>query len=95
LRTGDEGPFRNLSNLAPGDTITVYTQENEYIYRVREQKTVSDGDFSILDSSQDSQLTLITCDGWDPENKIYLTRLVVFSDLVQVVPFVNRVTRSN
>jgi LPXTG-site transpeptidase (sortase) family protein len=95
LRTGDEGPFRNLSNLAPGDTITVYTQENEYIYRVREQKTVSDGDFSILDSSQDSQLTLITCDGWDPENKIYLTRLVVFSDLVQVVPFVDRVTRSN
>jgi LPXTG-site transpeptidase (sortase) family protein len=95
LRTGDDGPFRNLSNLTPGDTITIYTHENEYTYRVREQKTVSDGDFSILDSSQDSQLTLITCDGWDSENNIYLTRLVVFSDLVEVEPFAERVTRSN
>ncbi len=95
LRAGDDGPFRNLSNLAPGDTITIYTLENEYTYQVREQKTVSDGDFSILDSSQAAQLTLITCDGWDPENKIYLTRLVVFSDLVSVEPFAERATRSN
>lgn len=95
LRAGDDGPFRNLSNLAPGDTITIYTQENEYTYRVREQKTVSDGDFSILDPTEESQLTLITCDGWDPENKIYLTRLVVSSELINVKPFVDSISGSN
>ncbi len=95
LRNGDDGPFRNLADLASGDTITLYTQENKYVYRVREQQTVNDGDFSILDQSQGSQLTLITCAGWDPENKIYMSRLAVFSDLVQVEPFVGGITRSN
>jgi len=95
LRNGDDGPFHNLADLAAGDTITVYTQENKYIYRVREQQSVSDGDFSILDQSQDSRLTLITCAGWDPENKIYMTRLAVFSDLVNVEPFADRVSQSN
>lgn len=86
LPNGVDGPFRHLANLVTGDEISVYTEQNIYTYRTREQRVVGDTDFSVLESTNDAQLTLITCTDWDSEIGFYLKRLVVFADLVDVEP---------
>ena len=89
LRSGADGPFRYLSDLGYGDEVHIYTEENEYVYQVREQQTVSEGDLSVVDPSEQPRLTLITCTEWSKDAKMYLSRLVVVSDLVKVDPLVN------
>jgi sortase A len=86
LADGSEGPFWNLSNLAPGDTVKLYTEKNLYTYAVRSQEIVDDHDLSVVDPSNDPQLTLITCTGWDPEFQVYLQRLIVYAALQGVQP---------
>jgi len=86
LFDGSDGPFRHLYDLAPGDEMQVYTQRNIYTYRVREEVTVEDTDMSILDPTEAPQLTLITCTGWDEDLRLYIQRLVVYADLVEVKP---------
>ncbi|HWQ84085.1 MAG TPA: sortase, partial [Anaerolineales bacterium] len=86
LRDGSDGPFRNLKDLMAGDVVKVYTEENVYTYQVREQRIVNDYDLSAVSASEASQLTLITCSGWDSEIRLYISRLVVASDLVEVNP---------
>jgi LPXTG-site transpeptidase (sortase) family protein len=88
LRTGDEGPFRNLADLMVGDEVTVYTDLNVYTYRVREKQAVDGQDLSVINPSKDPQITLITCTDWDPKQKIYVNRLIVYADLVEVKPFI-------
>ena len=94
LRTGADGPFRYLDSLSPGDRITVYTAENVYSYRVREQRLVEDMDLSVMNVSTPNQLTLITCAGWNGDLRQYLSRVVVFADQVKVEPVKDR-TLSN
>jgi LPXTG-site transpeptidase (sortase) family protein len=89
LRSGADGPFRYLSDLGYGDEVHIYTEENEYVYQVREQQTVTEGDLSVVDPSEQPRLTLITCAEWSKDAKMYLSRLVVVSDLVKVDPLVN------
>jgi len=84
LRDGSDGPFRYLKDLMYGDLVKVYTEENVYTYQVREQRLVEDFDLSVVAASPESQLTLITCAGWDTEIRLYVSRLVVASDLVEV-----------
>jgi sortase A len=84
LFDGSEGPFSRLDELKPGDQVILYTEKNAYHYTVREQVVVSDTDMSVIQRTENPQLTLITCTGWDNELKLYLKRLVVFSDLVNV-----------
>ncbi len=83
MRDGSEGPFRRLQVLNPGDEIFLQTGENIYTYQVRELETVPDYEFSVLESTQEPQLTLVTCTGWDEELEIYLERLVLYADLVE------------
>jgi|GEM_PF-700632 len=84
LRDGSDGPFRYLKDLMYGDLVKVYTEENVYTYQVRDQRIVEDFDLSVVAASPESQLTLITCAGWDTEIRLYVSRLVVASDLVEV-----------
>jgi sortase A len=84
LFNGEEGPFSRLSELKPGDQVILYTEQNLYTYAVREQMVVADTDMSVIGPTEKPQLTLITCTGWHKELKLYLQRLVVFSDLVEV-----------
>ena len=86
LIDGSNGPFRYLSDLRFGDTVTIYTQENIYTYIVREQNVVEDSDLTVLKPSDKSELTLITCTNWDKDLKLYLNRLVVVADLNKVEP---------
>jgi len=53
---------------------------------VRELVTVPDYEFSVLESTESPQLTLVTCTGWDEELEIYLERLVLYADLVESSP---------
>ncbi len=84
LVTGERGPFWNLKDLKTGDLIHVYTEKKIYTYRVKDQNTVNDTDIGVIQPSDNPQLTLITCTGWDPNLQTYLKRLVVFAELVQV-----------
>jgi LPXTG-site transpeptidase (sortase) family protein len=86
LANGDSGPFWNLGDLKPGDRVSVFTERSQYTYQVRESRIVPDSDLSVIEPSEKPQLTLITCTGWDAELKLYLLRLVVFADLIEVMP---------
>lgn len=86
LANGDSGPFWNLGDLKPGDKISVFTEHNQYIYTMRDSRIVPDSDLSVISPSDEPQLTLITCAGWDPELKLYLLRLVVFAGLEEIKP---------
>ncbi len=86
LFDGSDGPFRYLNDLESGDEVILYTEKNMYFYKVSEQAVVNDGDMSVLESTTDPKLTLITCTGWDDELRLYIQRLVVFADLAEVKP---------
>ncbi|MBN1145876.1 MAG: DUF11 domain-containing protein [Anaerolineales bacterium] len=86
LADGSAGPFWRLSELKPGDEVILYTEKNIYTYQAREQVVVDDHDMSVIAPTDKPQLTLITCTGWDALLRIYVQRLVVFSDLVEVQP---------
>ena len=86
LRNGGLGPFFKLIDLVAGNEFTVYTEQNMYTYRVRERKTISEIDTSVISPTEHPQLTLITCTDWDGETGFYLKRLAVLSDLVNVQP---------
>jgi sortase A len=53
--------FRPLRNIRQDDTITLTTLQGQYRYRVRSIQVVSPDNVSVLDSSQNEILTLITC----------------------------------
>lgn len=80
------GPFRYLENISPGDQLTVYTEANKYTYQVREQVVVNETDMAVTLPTVGTQLTLITCTGWDDELDLYRFRRVVFADMVKAEP---------
>jgi LPXTG-site transpeptidase (sortase) family protein len=86
LRDGSDGPFRHLEELEAGDEIKLYTETNEYTYRVREKTVVKDTNFSVVEKTEISQITLITCTGWNQAARLYLDRLIVYADLVDTSP---------
>lgn len=94
LRDGRDGPFRYLGDLNGGELINLYTEENVYSYQVRAARIVEDNDFSVITKTDYSQLTLITCTEWDKDLGIYLKRIVVFADLVEVEP-IRQLSQSN
>jgi sortase A len=53
--------FRPLRNIRPNDVIVVTTLQGEYRYRVVSTKIVDPDNVSVLDSSDDQILTLVTC----------------------------------
>jgi LPXTG-site transpeptidase (sortase) family protein len=86
LRDGSDGPFRNLSEIQVGDEVLVYTEEKIYSYQVTEFRLVDEAEMAVIDPSEKSQVTLITCTDWNKELKMYMKRLVVFAELVEDRP---------
>ena len=73
--------FRQIYKLNPGDDIYVERNGNKYHYVVTGKRVVQPTDLSVLDTTPESRLTLITCYpvyfiGPAPE------RLIVFAKLV-------------
>lgn len=81
-----DGPFRHLDELPAGEIIMLYTERNVYTYKVREKAIVEEGDLTVTAPTANPQVTLITCVEWNDELQMYLRRLVVFADLVDVRP---------
>jgi sortase A len=90
LRNGADGPFRYLETLKNGDKLIVFTEQNMYTYQVQELKVVDDSAMSVVQPSENSILTLITCTGWDNDLGHYIKRLVVFAGLVDTQPIATR-----
>jgi len=89
LEDGSDGPFKNLSKLTAGDQVVLYTEFNKYIYSVRDKQIVSENEISVLNSADQSMITMVTCSDWSIALKRYLSRLVVYSDLIEVQPIGN------
>ena len=81
-----DGPFRHLDELTAGEWVILYTEKNMYTYYVRELRVTDDGDMSVTLSTDNPQVTLITCVDWDELAKTYLNRLVVIADLIRSEP---------
>ncbi len=82
-----DGPFRWLENLKSGDVITLYTEQYVYTYSVRDQIIIDATDMGVSQQTVKSQLTLITCTGWDTESQFYRYRRAVFADLTRSEPW--------
>lgn len=71
--------FRHLDRLKTGDQISLTLGTNRYQYQVREQFVTHSRDWSVIDSTDQPELTLTTC--------LYTTttkRLIVKADLIEV-----------
>jgi len=77
------GPFLHLENLEPGDMAIAYAGEQAYAYRVVSKRYVEPTDVSVVYSTSDAILTLITCSNWDAENRTYTERVAVTAELVE------------
>ena len=53
--------FNRLDELGIGDKIIVTTMAGEFKYEVYESKVVKPEEISVLDNTEDSQITLVTC----------------------------------
>lgn len=83
--TDKPGIFLNLNTMKYGDQIRIYAWGQVYTYAVRSNFLVSEGNVaSVMQSEKADWLTLMTCDGYDPETDTYLYRRVVRAILVSV-----------
>lgn len=81
VRNGSNGPFRYLRKLAPGDKIFIYKGRMKHTYVVQEQLLVYPDQVSVLEDTDQPQVTLITCTTWDEESLSYLRRLIISATL--------------
>lgn len=79
----DPGRFKDvfalLHEMAVGDTITVFYNENRYDYKVKEIKVVHPNEINVLQQTNDKRLTLMTC---TPIGTA-LNRLIIIAEQVE------------
>jgi LPXTG-site transpeptidase (sortase) family protein len=80
------GPFSALGGLYPGALVEVYAGANIYVYQVTQQMRVGPEDIWVVYPTGTEQLTLLTCDGWNPNTRSFEQRLVVSASPVEVRP---------
>jgi sortase A len=69
--------FRYLDRLGPGDEIKIMTESQEFTYVVTGLKIVEPTDVSLMDPTQESTITLISCYPYMIDSQ----RIVVFGEL--------------
>jgi sortase A len=74
---GGPGPFYNLKQLMPGDTVLVYRGEESFAYVIDGFQTVDATSVEVTYSTEIPQLTLLTCTQWDRNQGQYVKRLIV------------------
>ncbi len=75
--------FRELDRIDYGERVVATSDYGDFTYEVDELKLVSPNEVSVMDSTQDSRLTLITCGGeFDPHTRTFSQRLIVIAKLV-------------
>lgn len=80
-RAGKWNFFRRLDELAAGDAILLDTGSHRFIYRVQWTRIIQPDDWSVIDPTEYSALTLTTC---EPLNRPATHRLVVRAVLESV-----------
>jgi len=53
--------FNRLEELKEGDEIIVQTKKGEFTYKIYEKKVVEPTEVSVLNSTKDATITLVTC----------------------------------
>jgi LPXTG-site transpeptidase (sortase) family protein len=81
---GKPGVFSGLKALGVGEYIFVHNAGYRYTYKVVSNAYVQPNDSNVMKHEEKSYLTLITCDSYDEKTGIYLRRVVVRAELVDV-----------
>ena len=84
LPNGQPGPFANLNQLRYDDTIIIHSWGQRYIYKMRSAFEVKPQDTSPISHEDRPWITLLTCQGYDPQTNAYRYRLAVRAVLVDV-----------
>lgn len=71
--------FYNLDKVRQGDIITIKTDDRKFVYKARQPMIIAVTETSVLQQTENSQLTLITCHPlWTSKQ-----RLVIIADKVE------------
>jgi LPXTG-site transpeptidase (sortase) family protein len=81
---GLPGPFVHLADLRWGDQVILHAFGQEYVYEVRQVRSVRPSDLSVLRHEELPWLTLLTCSVYDEASESYLRRVVVRAVLIEV-----------
>lgn len=82
---GQPGPFAQIKGLKYGDRVIIHAWGQQYIYEVREVKTISPENSSyVFKHMKETWLTLVTCQNYDEKTEQYTSRLAVRAVLVTV-----------
>jgi LPXTG-site transpeptidase (sortase) family protein len=85
LPDGSPGPFVNLKQVQYGQRIHLDAWGQRYTYEVRAVQTITPQDSqTVFQHEEKPWLTLITCQGFDPQTGQYRSRLMVRAVLVDV-----------
>jgi LPXTG-site transpeptidase (sortase) family protein len=84
LSNGKSGPFVGLGRLKWGDKIIVHAYGSVYTYEVRENRTVSPNNTSVLRHEEEPWVTLITCKTFNEKTETYSKRIAVRAVLIKV-----------
>ncbi len=84
---GGPGVFADLRSLAPGDTVEVAREDGSTAtFAVDRGEAYAKDDFPTLQvygNTDDAELRLITCDGYDPATGLFDDNYVVYASLVR------------
>lgn len=81
---GLPGPFVHLADLRWGEPLILHAFGQEYVYEVRQVRSVRPTDLSVLRHEELSWLTLLTCSVFDEASDSYLRRVAVRAVLIEV-----------
>jgi LPXTG-site transpeptidase (sortase) family protein len=87
--------FRNITNLAPGDSVIIQRDGQVFTYAVEGFSVVQPNDRSVTEPTSDNRLTLITCDpayylGSAPQRLVVVSKLVTAAASTSNVATVER-----
>ena len=81
---GLPGPFSRLADLRWGDQVILQAFGQEYVYEVRQARTVRPTDLSVLRHEELDWLTLLTCAVYEESTDSYRARVAVRAVLIEV-----------
>jgi LPXTG-site transpeptidase (sortase) family protein len=81
LKDGSQGPFAQLTMLTAGDLLTIIGDTipapSVHQYQVTDIGKVLPTDFAVMRNHGYEELTLITCDDYNPKTQTYNSRVIV------------------
>lgn len=77
--------FNDLDRVEAGDIVTIMTREETREYEITEIFNVAPSQVEVLDQKEDSarELTLITCDDYNPETLLFEERMIVKAEIIE------------